>query len=149
MNNLKLATVYRQGLIQPIGERRLEDIGSNFFKDQLSRYFFSFSREDLGVQKKLFTMHEFIHNMSQLVSANICHRMDNRSSYPLLESIRHLSVCCGNMQSVELKMFPCKKLNMQVVWLLVSSSLLEKFTIIRVLDLKTEALLNYQRQLSA
>ncbi|XP_070049372.1 putative disease resistance protein RGA3 [Nicotiana tomentosiformis] len=106
---------------------RLEDIG----------------REDLDIQKKLYTMHEFIHNMAQLVSSNICHQMENQSSYRLLESIHHLSVCWENMQSVELKRFSCKKLK-TFLWPCASGvvigqqlfSLFEKFTIIRVLDLK-------------
>ncbi|XP_060195669.1 putative disease resistance RPP13-like protein 1 [Lycium barbarum] len=142
MNTLVLLWM-AEGLIQPISERRQEDIGREYFNDLLCRSFFNIPNEDPHIEKKIYKMHEFTLHMAQLISSSICHRVEDPSSYSVLENVRHLSLCYGDAQSMELQRFPkCEKVR-TLMWLCAGdigkqvSFLLKRFTILRVLDLKS------------
>ncbi|XP_060183202.1 putative disease resistance protein At3g14460 [Lycium barbarum] len=130
-----------EGFIQPMGERRMEDIGKQYFKDLVWRSFFYPD----PIDKKIYKMHDLFHKITQFISTDVCLQMDNErpSCYPSLINIRHLSFCCSNSLSVELKEFPkCKRLR---TFLLTYNNgadvgqgtiyLFQKFSMLRVLDL--------------
>ncbi|KAG7942228.1 hypothetical protein I3843_16G091000 [Carya illinoinensis] len=65
-----------EGLIQPRqDDEEMEDLGSEYFRNLLSRSFFQQSR----INKSQFLMHDLIHDLAQTVAGNICFRMEERS----------------------------------------------------------------------
>ncbi|KAL3533397.1 hypothetical protein ACH5RR_006918 [Cinchona calisaya] len=82
-----------EGFIRPVGEKRLEDIGRDYFKGLLFRSFFQISQNN-GDGKFVFKMHHLIHTIAQLVSTDICFRVENGMlhCYPLFRHVRHMSL---------------------------------------------------------
>ncbi|KAG9128826.1 hypothetical protein Leryth_009586 [Lithospermum erythrorhizon] len=60
-----------EGFLLPRGQIRLEDIGNEYFMDLARRSFFHVLDVD-GISKKIYVMHELIHDLSHLVSSNTC-----------------------------------------------------------------------------
>lgn len=95
-----------EGLIQPVGEQRLEDIGSDYFSDLLWRCFFQYSHVNIHNQP-VYKMHDVIHSMAQFISAGMCFRMENDKGcwYPMFRNVRHLSLNHKNIQHITSKPF--------------------------------------------
>ncbi|XP_062173781.1 putative disease resistance RPP13-like protein 1 [Alnus glutinosa] len=81
-----------EGLIQPQGDhKQMEDLGSQHFRDLLSRSFFQQS----SMKKSKFIMHDLINDLAQWVAGDICYRMEdriegiNKREFPI--KVRHLS----------------------------------------------------------
>jgi hypothetical protein len=81
-----------EGLIQPQGDhKQMEDLGSQYFQDLLSRSFFQQS----SMKKSKFIMHDLINDLTQWVAGDICFRMEdriegiNKREFPI--KVRHLS----------------------------------------------------------
>jgi hypothetical protein len=81
-----------EGLIQPQGDHtQMEDLGSQHFRDLLSRSFFQQS----SMKKSKFIMHDLINDLAQWVAGDICFRMEDRiegiNKGRFSEKVRHLS----------------------------------------------------------
>ncbi|XP_018807568.2 putative disease resistance protein At3g14460 [Juglans regia] len=65
-----------EGLIQPLQdhEEEMEDLGSKYFRNLLSRSFFQQSR----INESQFVMHDLINDLAQSVAGNTCFRMEDR-----------------------------------------------------------------------
>ncbi|KAL3534766.1 hypothetical protein ACH5RR_003227 [Cinchona calisaya] len=106
-----------EGFIQPRGGKRLEDIGCDYFNELIWRSFFQFSHVNLHNQS-VYKMHDLIHCMAQLVSANtcICLRDDTSHWHPASTNARHLSLCLPNVQQMVSKASTlCKNLRSLLV----------------------------------
>ena len=81
-----------EGLIQPLGrDKQMEDLGSEYFQDLLSRSFFQqsstkklqyempwwYSLDHSSTKKPLFVMHDLIKDLAQKVARYICFRMED------------------------------------------------------------------------
>ncbi|XP_059440896.1 putative disease resistance RPP13-like protein 1 [Corylus avellana] len=80
---------------QPEGDKQMEDLGSEYFKDLLSRSFFQQSSMD----KQRFVMHDLINDLARRVAGDICFKMEdeiqggNRMRFP--KKVRHSSYLGG------------------------------------------------------
>ncbi|KAK4432029.1 putative disease resistance RPP13-like protein 1 [Sesamum alatum] len=93
-----------EGFIQPVGARRLEDLGADYFNDLYSRSFFQ-QYKNTWNKKTIYKMHDLIHDMARVVSKDICFHTEYNSSncYPLFGNACHLSLLHDNNQQIELK----------------------------------------------
>ncbi|KAG7942227.1 hypothetical protein I3843_16G090900 [Carya illinoinensis] len=65
-----------EGLIQsPQDEEEMEDLGSKYFRNLLSRSFFQKSR---NINVSQFVMHDLINDLAQSVAGDTCFRMEDR-----------------------------------------------------------------------
>ncbi|XP_059443221.1 putative disease resistance RPP13-like protein 1 [Corylus avellana] len=81
-----------EGLIQQQeGDEQMEDLGSQYFCDLLSRSFFQQS----NTEESRFVMHDLINDLAQLVAKDICFRMEDRiegiNRGQISKKVRHLS----------------------------------------------------------
>ncbi|XP_051151098.1 putative disease resistance RPP13-like protein 1 [Andrographis paniculata] len=80
-----------EGFIRPQAERRLEDIGHDYFNDLYMRSFFQ--RGTSSSNRIIYTMHGLIHDLARLVSTNVCFQVEhNAEFYPLFGNACHLSL---------------------------------------------------------
>ncbi|CDP17161.1 unnamed protein product [Coffea canephora] len=138
-----------EGFVEPNGERRLEDIGKDYFKDLLRRSLFQCLSGNHN-SPEICKMHDLIHSMAQSVSSNLCYRMETNSMhwYPSYRSTRHLSLSHDKLQffehpeflpyrSLRTFIFFCKS---GVGFQKLENGLLLKFWSLRVLDLRKAGL---------
>ncbi|KAL2228123.1 UNVERIFIED_CONTAM: putative disease resistance RPP13-like protein 1 [Sesamum indicum] len=92
-----------EGFNPPVGARRLEDLGADYFHDLYSRSFFQQYKNTSN--KTIYKMHGLIHDMARVASKDICFRTEYNSSncYPLFGNACHLSLLHDNSQQIELK----------------------------------------------
>ncbi|KAG7942225.1 hypothetical protein I3843_16G090700 [Carya illinoinensis] len=65
-----------EGLIQSLqDEEEMEDLGSKYFRNLLSRSFFQKSR---NINESRFVMHDLINDLAQSVAGDTCFRMEDR-----------------------------------------------------------------------
>ncbi|KAG7942199.1 hypothetical protein I3843_16G088400 [Carya illinoinensis] len=65
-----------EGLIQSLqDEEEIEDLGSKYFRNLLSRSFFQKSR---NINESRFVMHDLINDLAQSVAGDTCFRMEDR-----------------------------------------------------------------------
>ncbi|CAM0954878.1 unnamed protein product [Alopecurus aequalis] len=87
------------GFIQPQRRRRMEEIGSSYFDELLSRSFFQH-------HKGGYVMHDAMHDLAQSVSIDECLRLDDLpNSCSSERSARHLSFSCGNRSQTSFEAF--------------------------------------------
>ncbi|XP_077216187.1 putative disease resistance protein RGA3 [Tasmannia lanceolata] len=90
-----------EGFIQ--SEKRLEDIGSDYFDDLTWRSFFKYSR---GLNRSCYKMHDLNHDLAQSVSGDECFRIKNSiDSSNIAAKVRHASVWECNEHSRIFKSF--------------------------------------------
>ncbi|KAG8372199.1 hypothetical protein BUALT_Bualt12G0041700 [Buddleja alternifolia] len=89
-----------EGFIQPGGERRMEDIGDDYFNDLHSRCCFTQGKNSSN--KIIYKMHDLIHDLARLVSTDTCFQMKT-NHYPLFGNACHLDLPHNNLQPLELK----------------------------------------------
>lgn len=77
------------GFIQPQRRKSLEDIGSSYFDELVSRSFFQ-------SHKGNYVMHDAIHDLAQSISIGECHRLEDEVREKISEKTRHLSFSCTN-----------------------------------------------------
>ncbi|XP_060967410.1 putative disease resistance RPP13-like protein 1 [Cannabis sativa] len=76
-----------EGLLQSANEKRVEEVGEEYFEDLISMSFFQPSNKDQGYPT--FLMHDLIHDLAIFVSSEFCLMMDNRSK--CAHKVRHFS----------------------------------------------------------
>ncbi|XP_042411847.1 putative disease resistance protein RGA3 [Zingiber officinale] len=77
-----------EGFVIPQGKERMEDVGSSYFEDLVSRSFFQKSR----IFSSKYVMHDLIHDLAQLVSDGECYQLENGNTQEVSSLVRHLSV---------------------------------------------------------
>ncbi|KAB1226311.1 putative disease resistance RPP13-like protein 1 [Morella rubra] len=84
-----------EGLIQPREEeKQMEDLGSKYFRDLVSRSLFQQSTKDTSQ----YLMHDLISDLAQSIVEDTCFRMDDRvydSKGHIYKKVRHLSYLGG------------------------------------------------------
>ncbi|KAB1221671.1 putative disease resistance RPP13-like protein 1 [Morella rubra] len=91
-----------EGLIQPREEEgQMEDLGSKYFHDLLSRSFFQQSSKD----KSRFIMHDLINDLAQSIAGDICFRMEDRfegrNKGKISKKARHSSYLAGKYDAIK------------------------------------------------
>ncbi|CAL9128651.1 unnamed protein product [Musa acuminata var. zebrina] len=87
------------GFIQPTGGKRMEDIGSSYFDELVSRSFFQ-------SHKGYYVMHDAIHDLAQSLSVEECHRLEcGLRNVGLEKKIRHLSFSCTHSMATSVESF--------------------------------------------
>jgi hypothetical protein len=91
-----------EGLIQPPeGDKQMEDLGIEYFRNLLSRSFFQQS----STKKSQFVMHDLINDLAQWVAGDICFRMEDRigsiNGRRLPKKSRHSSYLGGQYDSAK------------------------------------------------
>jgi Leucine-rich repeat (LRR) protein len=74
-------------LQHPKKNKRMEEVGDEYFHELLSRSFFQRS----GGEKLCFVMHDLINDLAKFVSGELCFRLEDANSQEISEKTRHLS----------------------------------------------------------
>ncbi|XP_021774476.1 putative disease resistance protein At3g14460 isoform X2 [Chenopodium quinoa] len=77
-----------QGFLPHNKDRRMEDIGQNYFNDLVSRSLFEKHR----IYKGLFIMHDLIHDVAHSAAGSICNVMDGTDTQMDFRRTRHLFI---------------------------------------------------------
>ncbi|XP_062115467.1 putative disease resistance RPP13-like protein 1 [Humulus lupulus] len=90
-----------EGLLHPQKEKRIEEVGEEYFEDLISRSFF----QPLSNRKKsVFHMHDLIHDLARFVSGEFCLGVDTKLS-TCTHKIRHFSYKLDCQKDYEPKVF--------------------------------------------
>ncbi|XP_034702883.1 putative disease resistance RPP13-like protein 1 [Vitis riparia] len=77
-----------EGLIQPLeGNKQMEDLGAEYFRELVSRSFFQQSRNG-GSQ---FVMHDLISELAQSVAGQLCFNLEDNKNHTISRDTRHVS----------------------------------------------------------
>ncbi|KAI8546022.1 hypothetical protein RHMOL_Rhmol07G0083400 [Rhododendron molle] len=92
-----------EGLIQnPTGQKQMEDLGSDYFRELSSRSFFQLSRRG---EASRFVMHDLINDLAQFVARRICFRMEekleNNEGDTIITKARHSSYVRGYKDGIQ------------------------------------------------
>ncbi|XP_042428600.1 putative disease resistance protein RGA4 isoform X1 [Zingiber officinale] len=130
-----------EGFIEDKNTKRMEDVGSDYFLEFVNRSFFQKSRynefryNEVEDESEIgFLMHDLIHDLAEMISAEETCRIENNRQIKTLSTVRHLRVV---EVKLPLEFFGYNKLRTLVV--LKNSppdSLFEKLRSIRVLDVR-------------
>ncbi|RVW26581.1 putative disease resistance RPP13-like protein 1 [Vitis vinifera] len=76
-------------LQQTKGKKRMEDLGSKYFSELLSRSFFQQSSDIMP----RFMMHDLIHDLAQSIAGNVCFNLEDKleNNENIFQKARHLS----------------------------------------------------------
>ncbi|KAF7116186.1 hypothetical protein RHSIM_RhsimUnG0035900 [Rhododendron simsii] len=95
-----------EGLIQkPKGQKQMEDLGREYFRELLSRSFFQPSSSG-GHEVSLFVMHDLINDLAQFVAGRICLRLgenppENNEDDKNITKARHSSYIRGYLDGIK------------------------------------------------
>ncbi|GFZ02415.1 NB-ARC domain-containing disease resistance protein [Actinidia rufa] len=137
-----------EGFIQqPKGEKQIEDLGCEYFRELLARSFFQSS--SCG-ERSLFVMHDLINDLAQYVARRICFRLEDNLENKDIRKARHSSYirnCFDGIKKFEtfreaknLRTFlPCGSRDQWACYLTskVPLDLLPKLRCLRVLSLQS------------
>ncbi|KAE8682945.1 Gibberellin-regulated family protein [Hibiscus syriacus] len=87
IENLVLLWMAEGLLPQPTRNKRPEDVGVEYFNNLRSRSFFQQSSGN----KKLFVMHDLIHDLAKFVSQGFCLSLEVNDSNKIQKTVRHFS----------------------------------------------------------
>ncbi|KAH1120690.1 hypothetical protein J1N35_003850 [Gossypium stocksii] len=87
-----------EGFLQEVDSKsHIEDLGSRYFQDLVSRSFFHTSVRD----KYRYVMHDLINDLAQLVSGEICLKLEDDKQPKIPKGTRHSSYVRGSYDGVE------------------------------------------------
>ncbi|KAG2538906.1 hypothetical protein PVAP13_9NG473300 [Panicum virgatum] len=75
--------------------KRLDEIGSQYIADLVNFGFLQYERNRMCDSNPYFVMHDLMHDLACLVSANECVTLDGSGSKQILPGILHLSILCS------------------------------------------------------
>ncbi|KAF7138328.1 hypothetical protein RHSIM_Rhsim07G0071000 [Rhododendron simsii] len=92
-----------EGLIQKsTGQKQMEDLGSDYFRELSSRSFFQLSSRG---EASRFVMHDLINDLAQFVARRICFRMEekleNNEGHTIITKARHSSYVRGYQDGIQ------------------------------------------------
>ncbi|KAJ8646342.1 hypothetical protein MRB53_008090 [Persea americana] len=93
-----------EGFVQPEGNKPIEDIGSEYFYDLVSRSFLRYE-ETIWDNQELYTMHDLLHDLAQSISAVECLRMEEGKPCAVVNKVRHVSYNWFSMEAVHFEAF--------------------------------------------
>ncbi|XP_023890288.2 putative disease resistance RPP13-like protein 1 [Quercus suber] len=80
-----------EGLLQEIGQKPMEDLGAEYFRDLHRRSFFQQSSRN----KSLFVMHDLINDLAQWAAGDLCYRLEDKlggdKQLNISTKVRHFS----------------------------------------------------------
>ena len=80
-----------EGLLQEIGQKPMEDLGAEYFRDLHRRSFFQQSSRN----KSLFVMHDLINDLAQWAAGDLCYRLEGKlggdKQLNISTKVRHFS----------------------------------------------------------
>eukprot|EP00261_Vitis_vinifera_P032029 XP_019073272.1 PREDICTED: putative disease resistance RPP13-like protein 1 [Vitis vinifera] len=78
-----------EGFLQTKGKKRMEDLGSKYFSELLSRSFFQQSSDVMP----RFMMHDLIHDLAQSIAGNVSFNLEDKleNNENIFQKARHLS----------------------------------------------------------
>jgi Leucine-rich repeat (LRR) protein len=74
-------------LLKPKGNRRMEEIGKQYFDDLVSRSLFQRSDND----KQFFIMHDLVNDLAKFITGEFCFRLEIDNLCEITKKTRHLS----------------------------------------------------------
>ncbi|XP_059651918.1 putative disease resistance RPP13-like protein 1 [Cornus florida] len=85
--------------LQPKGNKSMEDEGSNYFSELLSRSFF----QRLNDTHSFFVMHDLVHDLAEFISGEFCFKLGEDLDKPggLSEKVRHCSYAQARFDAFE------------------------------------------------
>ncbi|XP_017980271.1 PREDICTED: putative disease resistance RPP13-like protein 1 [Theobroma cacao] len=87
-----------EGFLQPASPgTQLEVLGSQYFRDLVSRSFFQTSTRN----KSRFVMHDLVNDLAQAVAREICSKLENDKQLRFSEGTRHSSYVCGEFDGMK------------------------------------------------
>ncbi|XP_072963246.1 disease resistance protein RGA2-like [Typha angustifolia] len=87
-----------EGFIHSNTQReRIEDIGSDYFDDLISKAFFEPAWSEDSASKDIYKIHDLLHDLAESVSNEICCRIESDEPMKIPDSVRHLSVMTTNL----------------------------------------------------
>ncbi|KAL6659426.1 hypothetical protein ACP70R_003466 [Stipagrostis hirtigluma subsp. patula] len=121
-----------QGFVYSTGDnRRLEEVGSEYFDDLVNLGFFE--KVDKDRTDIHYVMHDLIHDLSQGVSSKECFTMDGSQCLPVPSTISHLSIITKSQYSdferdlVQLNMLQNNKLKSLMLFGTFGSTFVTRF----------------------
>ncbi|XP_074569210.1 putative disease resistance protein RGA1 [Curcuma longa] len=115
-----------EGFIEDKNTKRMEDVGSDYFLEFVNRSFFQ--KSEFGG----FVMHDLIHDLAEMISAEETCRIENNRQTKLFSTTRHLRVAEGKLP-LEFSGYD-KLRTLMLTKTSPPDSLFEKLRSIRVLD---------------
>ncbi|KAG5539198.1 hypothetical protein RHGRI_019679 [Rhododendron griersonianum] len=89
---------------KPKGQKQMEDLGREYFRELLSRSFFQPSSSG-GHEVSLFVMHDLINDLAQFVAGRICLRLgenpENNEDHKNITKARHSSYIRGHLDGIK------------------------------------------------
>ncbi|KAG5539203.1 hypothetical protein RHGRI_019684 [Rhododendron griersonianum] len=89
---------------KPKGQKQMEDLGREYFRELLSRSFFQPSSSG-GHEVSLFVMHDLINDLAQFVAGRICLRLgenpENNEDHKNITKARHSSYIRGYLDGIK------------------------------------------------
>ncbi|KAL0006966.1 hypothetical protein SO802_008468 [Lithocarpus litseifolius] len=77
-----------EGLVRETGEKSMEDLGGEYFRDLLKRSFFQQSSS----YRSLFVMHDLMHDLAQWAAGDVCCRLEDQlGGSKISTKVRHFS----------------------------------------------------------
>ncbi|XP_031260950.1 putative disease resistance RPP13-like protein 1 [Pistacia vera] len=87
-----------QGFLQqPTSEKRMEEVGREYFNELLSRSLF----QQLGDNKSRFIMHDLISELAQFASGEFCFKIEEGMPLVISERVRHFSYVMDQIDSIQ------------------------------------------------
>ena len=102
-------------LQQPKGQDRLEDVGTVYFQELVSRSFFQLSPDNQ------FEMHDLVNDLAQFVSGEFCLKVEDSKPCGVSEKVRHLAFLTNRFNGPE-KFVHLRELKSLRTFLLLASS---------------------------
>ncbi|PHU04007.1 hypothetical protein BC332_29258 [Capsicum chinense] len=96
------------GLVEQQGDKRIQDLGNQYFNELRSRSLFKRVPESSERDGGKFLMHDLVNDLAQTASSKLCVRLEESQGSHMLEQSRHMSYSMGEGGDFE-KLKPLSK----------------------------------------
>ncbi|GAB4830247.1 hypothetical protein Ancab_019887 [Ancistrocladus abbreviatus] len=91
--NLVLLWMAEGFVAQPENDRRIEDVGDEYFQELVSRSFFHQVLNEDG--RECYMMHDLIHDLAQFMAGDFCFRLEEEQQCKSFKRARHIAYSRG------------------------------------------------------